>query len=155
MTRGRPPKKACREACNNAALRGVVLEAAGIAGSRTDFILFFRQRVIFVGVTRSHSRITTPEEIAILFSSAIAGLRKVPLTTVVSRELWVLLPWGTWQYFLIGDNSITEIHENYGKISGTKENSAGVQDQQDPVPALAGLPGTISPGPGFICPYVT
>jgi hypothetical protein len=152
MTRGRPPKKACREACNSAAQRGVVLDAAGFAGSRVDFILFFRHRVIVVRVTRSHSRISSPQELAIQFSSGIAGLRKVPLTAVVSRELWVLLPWGTWQYFLIGDDSITEIHEDSGKISGTKENSAGVQD---PVPALAGARSAFSPGPGFRCPYVT
>jgi len=152
MTRGRPPKKACREARNSAAQRGVVLEATGFAGSRIDFILFFRQRVIFVGVKRSHSRISSPQELAILFSSAIAGHRKVPLTTVVSRELWVLLPWGTWQYFLIGDDTITEIRDDYGKISGTKENSAGVQD---PVPALAGPRSAFSPGSGFLCPYVT
>jgi hypothetical protein len=154
MTRGRPPKKACKEACGSAAQRGVVLEAAGIMGILFDFILFVRQRVIFVRVKRSHSRISTPGELAILFSCEIAGLRKVPLTAVVSRELWVLLPWGTWQYFRICDDSITEIHENRGKSTGTQENSAMVQDQRDPVPAFAGARSVFSPGPGFICPYV-
>jgi hypothetical protein len=133
----------------------VVLEAAGIVGILFDFILFVRQRVVFVRVKRSHSRISTTGELAILFSCEIAGLRKVPLTAVVSRELWIFLPWGTWQYFLIGDDNITEIRDDNGKISGTKKDSAVMQDQQDPVPALAGAPGAISPGPGFICPYVT
>jgi hypothetical protein len=155
MTRGRPPKKACKEACNSAAQRGVVLEAAGIEESRIDFIHFVRQRVLFVRVKRSHSRINTPEELKVLFSSEIAGLRKVPLTTIVSRELWIFLPWGSWQYFLIGDDTITEIRNDNGKVTGTKKDSAMVQDQWDPVPALAGAPAAISPGPGFLCPYVT
>jgi hypothetical protein len=155
MTRGRPPKKACKEACGSAAQRGVVLEAAGIMGILFDFILFVRQRVIFVRVKRSHSRISTPGELAILFSCEIAGLRKVPLTTVVSREIWVLLPWGTWQYFLIGDDRIVEIHEDSGKGTATQENSAMVQDQRGHHPALFGPRGAFSPGPGFRCPYVT
>jgi hypothetical protein len=95
-----------------------VLEPAGIAGSHIDFILFARQRVIFVRVKRSHSRICTPGELRVLFSCEIAALRKVPLTGVVSRELWVLLPWGTWQYFLIGDDSIIEIYDENGTGTG-------------------------------------
>lgn len=73
------------------------------------------------------------------FSCEIAELRKVPLTAVVSRELWVLLPWDTWQFFLIGDDRIMEIHNDNGKVTGTQENAAVVQDQRDPVPALTGL----------------
>ena len=116
MTRGRPPKKACRKACDSAALRGVVLETAGIVGSHIDFILFVRQQVVFVRVKRSHSRISSTTELTSLFSSGIAGLRTVPLTAVVSREIWVLLPWGTWQYFCIGEDSITEVHGDRGKV---------------------------------------
>jgi hypothetical protein len=133
----------------------VVLDAAGIAESRIDFIHFVRQRVLFVRVKRSHSRINTPEELKVLFSGEIAGLRTVPLTAVVSRELWIFLPWGAWQYFCIGDDTITEIHDESGKVTGTKKDSAVVYDQKDPVPALAGAPAAISPGPGFLCPYVT
>jgi hypothetical protein len=57
----------------------------------------------------------------------------------VSRELWVLLPWDTWQFFLIGDDRIMEIHNDNGKVTGTQENAAVAQDQRDPVPALTGL----------------
>ena len=73
------------------------------------------------------------------FSCEITELRKVPLTAVVSRELWVLLPWDMWQYFLIGDDRIMEIHNDNWKVTGTQENAAVVQDQRDPVPALTGL----------------
>jgi hypothetical protein len=168
MSRGRPPRMACKDACASAAQRGVVLDATGLEKSRIDFILFGGQRVTFVRVKRSHSRICTPREIAIQFWSEIAGLRTIPLTPVVSREIWVFLPWRTWQYFRIGDNTITEIHEDTGKISGTvqgpvrvdSKKSAGAQqnpvmvpDQQNPVPAGAGAEG-VSPRPGSQYPDV-
>ncbi len=70
---------------------------------------FVRERVTFVRVKRSHSRVFSVGELAIRFSSEIAELRKIPLTPVVSRELWIFLSWKTWQYFGIGDESVTEI----------------------------------------------
>jgi hypothetical protein len=145
-----------------------VLDATGLEKSRIDFILFGGQRVTFVRVKRSHSRICAPGEITIPFWSEIAGLRTIPLTPVVSRELWVFLPWRTWQYFCIGDDTITEIHEDTGKIAGTlqgpvmvdtgnisgmKQDSIMVPAQQNPVPAGAGAEG-VSPGPGSQCPDI-
>jgi len=47
----------------------------------------------------------------------------------VSRELWVLLPWGSWQYFCIGDDGIREIHKGNRMGSGTEEHDEGVQGQ--------------------------
>jgi hypothetical protein len=112
-----------------------VLEAAGIAGLHLDFILFTLQRVVFVRVKRSHSRITTPGELMVRYRCEIADLRKVPLTGGVSRELWVLLPWGAWQHFLIGDGSITEIPDENGNSTGARDHPAGAGNQQNP-PAL-------------------
>ena len=138
MSKGRPPKVACREACASAAHRGVVLCADGVIKSGFDFILFTRERVIFVRIKRSHSRISAVGEIAVRFSNEIAGLRKVPHTPVVSRELWILLPWGTWQYFDIGDESITGIPEDAGKIPGVDRESARKKDPGNPVPLHEG-----------------
>ena len=135
MTRGRPPKKARWEAAKSAAYQGEVLEAAGIARSRIDFILFVRQWVIFVRVKRSHSRIRSSQELRVLFSEEIAGLHTLPLTAVVSRELWVLLPWGAWQYFCIGDDGIREIHKGNRIGSGTEEHAEGVQGQGEGNPS--------------------
>ena len=129
MTRGRPPKKACWEAAKSAAHYGEVLEATGIGRSHIDFILFVRKWVIFVRVKRSHSRIRSIQELRVLFSDEIAGLHTIPLTAVVSRELWVLLPWGAWQYFCIGDDGIREIHKGNRMGSGTEENGEVVQGQ--------------------------
>lgn len=144
MTRGRPPKKACKDACKSATQRGAVLGAAGIEESRIDFILFTGQRVVFVRVKRSHSRISAPKELRVLFSTEIAGLRMVPLTDVVSREIWVFLPWGTWQYFLIGNDSIVEIHMYSQEVTGTP-GSAAMPARPDPVPGLSGRWDAFSP----------
>jgi hypothetical protein len=129
MTRGRPPKKACWEAARSAAHQGEILEAAGIARSRIDFIQFVRHQVLFIRVKRSHSRIRSPQELKVLFSDEIAGLHTIPLTAVVSRELWVLLPWGAWQYFCIGDDGIREIHKGNRMGSGTEAHVEVVQGQ--------------------------
>jgi len=127
MTRGRPPRKARLEAVRGAAQEGEVLEAAGIVRSRIDFILFIRHQVLFIRVKRSHSRIRSPQELRVLFSDEIAGLHTIPLTAVVSRELWVLSPWGAWQYFCIGDDGIREIPQGNRMGSGPEEHAEGVQ----------------------------
>jgi len=129
---------ACREALSSAAQRGMVLDAAGMGGSRIDFILFVKERVTFIRVKRSHSRIITLGQLSVQFSSEIADLRKVPLTPVVSRELWIFLPWGTWQYYKISDENVTEINDDGGKISGIHVDSASVKDPGMPVPPHEG-----------------
>jgi hypothetical protein len=127
----------------------LVLDAAGIGKSRIDFILFDRQRVTFVRVKRSHSRIITAGELAIRFHGDISEIRKVPLTPVVSRELWILLPWGSWQYFCIGDDTITEIVEERGKVFGTSLDLAVVQGKLANQPqSWKPKPGSCATGPG-------
>jgi hypothetical protein len=106
-------------------LRSTVLDAPGFAGTHTDCILFLRQQVVFIRVKRGRSLIQSPRDLVVLFSSEIAGLRTIPLTTVVSRQLWVLLPWGTWQYFSIFDDRIVEIHPDTANGSGAEKNFAG------------------------------
>lgn len=138
MSRGRPPRLACREACAGAAQRGKVLDAAGMAGSHVDFLLFGHEQVIFIRVKRSHSRIIAAGELVVRFSGEIAGLRKVPLTPVVSRELWIFLPWGAWQCFGIGDESIIEIPDDAGKIPGGVRESKRKKDPGNPVPLHEG-----------------
>ena len=131
MTRGRPPKKAQWEAAKSAAHLGEVLEAAGIGRSRIDFILFVRHLVLFIRVKRSHSRIRSPQELRSKFSDEIAGLHTIPLTAVVSRELWIVLPWGTWQHFCIGDDRITEIRTESWIGSAAPGTAAVLEEQVD------------------------
>ncbi len=133
MSRGRPPKMACREASARAQQFGTVLDAAGMAKSRFDLVLFTNRKVIFIRVKRSHSRIVAVAELAARFRGDITEIRKVPQTPVVSRELWILLPWGAWQRFCIGDGAITEIAEDNEKSTGIQESPAGSQVRGKPI----------------------
>ena len=85
--------------------------------------------MLFIRVKRSHSRIRSIQELRVQFSDEIAGLHTIPLTAVVSRELWVLLPWGAWQYFCIGEDGIREIRIGNRMGSGTEEHAEVVQGQ--------------------------
>lgn len=112
MTRGRPPLAARRVAEEIAGQRGVVLDAAGVQATSYDFILFCSSCSVFVRVKRIRMHISNPLDIARMFREEILLLRRLPETAVVSRELWVVSPWGLWQYFLISDDSVVEIRCN-------------------------------------------
>ena len=90
--------------------RGVVLDKAGMLASHYDFIIFKESCTVFVRVMRIRAHISNPQEIARLFNEEILQLRRVPKTAGVSREIWVLSPWKTWQYFQVLDDRIVEIH---------------------------------------------
>jgi hypothetical protein len=117
MTRGPKPKKAIREAQQAAADRGVVMDATGITGSITDFLVFPPTFVVFVRVKRIRTHITDPQEIEEEFRQEVLQLRQLPLTIVVSREIWVLTPWNKWQYFRILDDRLVEIRCNGSPVS--------------------------------------
>ena len=89
--------------------RGVVLDKTVIQRSPYDFILFIAGCTVFVRVKRIRTHISNPQEIARMFSEEIQQLRTVPKTPVVSREIWVVSPWKTWQYFQISDDRIVEV----------------------------------------------
>jgi hypothetical protein len=138
---------AYHEACRTAAHRGTVLEATGVVRSRIDFILFVEDQVVFVRVKRSHSRIRSPQEVMVLFRSEIAELRRIPHTTVASREIWVMLPWGGWQYFCIGDESITEIMVGSRNVPGKNNDGKTVPGTQGPVSDSMLFNGPVLPNP--------
>lgn len=112
MTRGRPPLAARRVAQEIASRCGVVLDAAGLQATSYDFILFCSSCSVFIRVKRIRMHISNPPDIARMFREEILLLRRLPKTAVVSRELWVVSPWGLWQYFLISDDSVVEIRCN-------------------------------------------
>lgn len=109
MTRGPQPLMAISGAQEIASRRGVVLDKPVLQRSQYDFILFTAASTVFVRVKRICTHISTPNEIAAMFWEEILQLRKVPKTAVISREIWVLSPWKTWQYFEIFDERIVEI----------------------------------------------
>ena len=109
MTRGPQPLMAIRGAQEIAGQRGTVLDKTVILRSHYDFILFTAGSTVFVRVKRIRTHISSPQEIARMFREEILELRRVPETPVISREIRVLSPWKTWQYFQILDDRIVEI----------------------------------------------
>jgi len=109
MTRGPLPAEAIRQAMRVAKERGTVLERDFVTRARVAFILFRAGFTIFVKVRRTRHRLIDPEECASEFRTDILQLRRIPLTGVTGRELWLLSPWGTWQYFQVHDDRLVEI----------------------------------------------
>jgi hypothetical protein len=109
MTRGPQPLMAIAGAQEIACRRGVVLDKTAIQRSHYDFVLFITGCTVFVRVKRIRTHISNPQEIARMFGEEIQLLRTVPKTPVVSREIWVVSPWKTWQYFQISDDRIVEM----------------------------------------------
>jgi len=109
MTRGPQPLMAIAAAQEIACRRGVVLDKIALQRSRYDFVLCIVDCTVFVRVKRIRTHISNPQEIERMFKEEIQQLRTVPKTSVVSREIWVVSPWKTWQYFRVLDDRIVEI----------------------------------------------
>ena len=109
MTRGPQPLMAIHGAQEIASRRGVVLDKPVLKGSHYDFILFTAGCTVFVRVKRIRTHVSNPQEISSLFCEDVQQIRRIPKTAVISREIWVLSPWKTWQYFEIFDDRIVEI----------------------------------------------
>jgi hypothetical protein len=109
MSRGPLPKKAIDLAQAAGAARGIVRDVDEVRESRHDFVVFGQGCTVFVRVKRIQAHVADPQEIAKRFGEDILQLKRVPQTPVVSREIWVLSPWGRWQFFRITDDGITEI----------------------------------------------
>lgn len=109
MTRGPPPLKAIGKGKKIAALQGEVMNNTAIARARYGFVLFRNDRTVFVRIKRVRAHVSDPAEILLLFRLDVFQLRTLPKTPVTSREIWTLSPWNTWQFFVIGDDRITEV----------------------------------------------
>jgi hypothetical protein len=155
MTRGPLPKKAINKAQDIAVGRGKVLGAEEMKESHFDFTIFGSFCTVYVRVKRIRSHIVSPQEIAGMFDEDVHMIRRVPLTPVVAREIWTLSPWDCWQYFLVLDDRIIEIHRD-----GTPVVPAGPAAEKRPsvmspaiamtgnAPVTTGVPAT-SPGTGI------
>ena len=112
MTRGPVPVVAIRQAVRQGAERGAILDQEQIRECRADLILFCTWITVFVRIRRSPRHILTPDDCCAKFKAEVHGLRRVPLTSVTARELLLLSPWGTWQYFRILDDRVIEIRRD-------------------------------------------
>ncbi|MDD1689759.1 MAG: hypothetical protein LUQ66_03775 [Methanoregula sp.] len=148
MTRGPEPLKAIDKAMKNSAARGKVIDRDHLRESRIQFILFCASLTVFVLVRRTRVHLTSPEDCAYEYRMDILRLRRVPLTNVDARELWLLTPWGTWQYFRILDDRVIEIRADGTSLLTEKtvpakspEPAPGPDVVPEAVPDMASLPG--------------
>ena len=148
MTRGRPPVKAVKEAMEMAKSRGGVWEVPENAGLPFDFVCFSGFCIWFIKVRRTRSNLSAVQEILQLCSVAIREFRTMPESAVSAQELWALSPHGTWQFFRITADAITEIRSDGSMIPGT---GTSAPTQHPILPAGPGIPG---PGRGVL-PSVT
>lgn len=109
MTKGPIPATAIRKAIKNAAARGLTMDMDMIRESQLMFILFCEWITVFVRIRRTRRHFLTPDEAAAEYRHEILLIRRIPLTAVATRELWLLSPWGAWQYFRILDDRVIEI----------------------------------------------
>jgi hypothetical protein len=116
MTQGRLPAVAIKKAITIAAGRGIVLERDLFERSCLGFILICPGCTTFVKIRRTRCRLACTEDCAAHYRRDILYLRQIPLTAVVTRELWLFSPWGTWQYFRILDDRIIEIRNTGGPV---------------------------------------
>lgn len=109
MTRGRPPGQALREAKTIAKRQGKLCENTLGRGILYDFAIHLALALIYVRIKRIKREARTIEEIINACGSDIARLRLIPPTAGLIRELWVRTPKGTWRFFAIVEDRITEI----------------------------------------------
>ena len=109
MTRGRRPINAIDEAVEIAARRGSVEQVTGKRACAFDLIIIGPDRNMFVKVRRSRAPFTYGREVMNSYQREIASLHQVPLTNGTAREFWVRSPKGSWQFFLVKQDSVLEI----------------------------------------------
>jgi len=146
MSRGRRPSQALAEAAVIGARRGSVLPAPGGRYDMYDLLIFELYRIVFVKVRRSASQFCDPIEILRTYRSDVARIHRVPLTAYSAREVWVRLPRGRWQFFLIRHDSVVEIHADGTHIPRMElpVPARGPEPEEDP---FGGEPqGDDSPG---------
>jgi len=112
MTRGPLPKKAITKARVIATGRGILLDTGDLEESHYEFSLFCPGSTVYVHIRRIRKHVATPEDIKREFGEDIGRIRRVPETPVASREIWVLSPWGIWQFFRIYNDCIVEIRRD-------------------------------------------
>ena len=129
MTRGRKPLIALDEAEEIGRKRGHVLPTPGRREDHFDLVLFTELLTTFIRVKRSITHISDPHEILAMYRREIIRLRKVSLTAVVTRELWVRSPRGSWQFFRIIADRIVEIRRDGTIIEGADHSLAVLEPE--------------------------
>ncbi len=107
------------------------------AGLPFDFVIFSGFCTWFIKVRRTRSNLSELWDILQLCTADIHDFRIMPESAVSARELWVLAPHGTWQFFRITADAVTEILSDGSAMPGTLASSP---DQNPVLPAGSVIP---------------
>lgn len=157
MTRGRPPVKAVKEAIEMAKSLGLVWEVPKNTGLPFDFVIFTGPCTWFIKVRRTRSNLSELQDILHLCNADIRHIRTMPDSAVSAQGLWVLAPHGTWQFFRITADAITEIRIDGSAMPGTFASSpdlAPVLPVGSVIPGL-GMGGIPSVPGDVVCHYLS
>lgn len=108
MTRGRQPTKNRDAGIAVAQLRGAVMQFVPEAERVCDFMIRGTGRIIFVRIKRADRLHCGVLELAAEYGEQIAGLRTLPGSGPVARELWLYSKKCAWRYFRVSDTGIEE-----------------------------------------------
>jgi hypothetical protein len=100
-----------------AARRGTVHSHVHRRGNVCDLSIISPGLVVFVCAMRLLKLSSTAEDILHDFTAAIARLRFIVSSLVVSRELWLRTPRGKWRFFRLLDAGILELDCNGNPIA--------------------------------------
>jgi hypothetical protein len=130
MTRGRPPRKAAKEALPCADRRGGVVEIPDTSGMPYDLMIFSPLSIVFVKVKRMRARVQGPKDAGRKYPSEIRALRLLPESTVAQKELWVLSSHAVWQYFRVLPDRVEEIRGDGTFVGGNGQDGPVRTDEQ-------------------------
>lgn|GEM_PF-923636 len=107
--RGRPPHRMFRDATEIAERRGDVILVPGGRSDSFDLIICEEFRNVFVRFRVSGLQFACTMDVIRHYERDIKRITRMPQTRVMAWELWLRLPHGRWQFFLIRPDSIVEI----------------------------------------------
>ncbi|MDD4137073.1 MAG: hypothetical protein PHT99_04150 [Methanoregula sp.] len=107
--RGRPPHRMFDEATEMASKRGDVIPVPGGRSDAFDIIICEEFRNVFVRFRVSGMQFVTTLEVLREYRRDLTRIARMPHTAVMAWELWLRLPRGKWQFFLVRPDSIVEI----------------------------------------------
>ena len=150
MTRGRPPRKAQKDATPIAEKRGEVWLYQPKSGSPCDFTIMSPGRVAFVCVRHIRRLHCTTHELLRKFPETIMALRLIASSPAISRELWIRSPRGAWRFFRICDESFTELGTDGAPLTAGTVGMAVVPGEVSGALPRVPAPGEVSvEGMGF------
>ncbi len=120
MTRGRRPLVALKEAYEIALKRGEVLLVSDGRYEHFHFIIFQKDRIVFVKVKRTLTNTDDPKAILDNYDRDVRHVARVPLNDVDARELWARSPRGDFFFFRVEKDRILRLLSDGAVVPGAE-----------------------------------